>query len=261
MKTRTNKFYRSILAINFALFINIAIGATPPITPTAVTCPDAPVSNFIVDQGYGRVVNSDHHQELLQKALGNPGKGGLCNAKVFIVDKPFRLYRAYGKEYQKLGRWWGLSSPYVNSGFQTDADFSPMHTPIPSRIGTKAEYRTNFGVCPEWNTLDKVTSCPIKPGTLIVVGPGQSVDICTTDKDGKPVVSPEKPVAYPKSTTPIYNQVYVDNAPGYVFNPDGSQVKDLVSGYPITDPKVAQIDQINEGCQDYYPGSNPDLWK
>lgn len=275
MKTYTNKLYGALLAINFALFINVAIGATPPDDHSKLpTCPGENVYNFIADQGYGRHVDPTHvpdpeilhrAQDLMQKALGNPGQGGLCNAKVYIIDKPFRLYRAYGKDYQKIGGWWGLSSPYVTTKFP-EYYFSPEQDRptgyLPKSfegIGTKANYQANFGVCPSWNTLARVTSCPIKAGTLVVVGPGQSVDICDTDKDGNPVVAPQKPVAYPQNTTTIFNQVYVDNAPGYVFNPDGSKVLDPATGRQKMDPKLGEI-QIDQ-CEDYYPGSNPANWK
>ena len=50
---------------------------------------------------------------LLKTALGEPGKGSLCTAKVFEVQQPVRLFRVYNaaQPASLYGRWWSLQVP------------------------------------------------------------------------------------------------------------------------------------------------------
>ena len=91
---------------------------------------------------------------LLASAIGEPGKGALCMGKVFVVDKPVRVYRVWdaAKSYTLPGRWWSFSVP----------------------VGPRDTYRVANDICPEWSPLDIMSSCMIKSGTKIVIGPGQS---------------------------------------------------------------------------------------
>jgi hypothetical protein len=111
---------------------------------------------------------------LLAEALGASGKGGVCAGKVFIVQEELRVYRLWdsGRASSVYGRWWALTRPE----------------------GSRDAYRADYAICPAWSALDRLTSCTIRPGTPIVLGPTQSAT-CPTG-------------AYPKSAQ---TQVYVRN--------------------------------------------------
>lgn len=81
-------------------------------------------------------------------------KGGVCEAKVLAVTAPLTLYRAFdaGKPYTQFGGWWSLQPP----------------------SGTKAQYRADNAICPEWSPLDKVVACQVRPGSQLVIGTTQS---------------------------------------------------------------------------------------
>ncbi len=91
---------------------------------------------------------------LLGKAQMPSGKGGVCSAKVFTVTAPVVLYRVFdaGKPYTKFGGWWSLKRPG----------------------SSKADYRADNAICPDWSNLDRVTQCEIRPGSQVVLGTTQS---------------------------------------------------------------------------------------
>jgi len=93
-------------------------------------------------------------QALLKKSLGARTEGKLCTGKVFLAEKPVTVYRVWNsdKNYTIYGSWWSFDSPQ----------------------GPKIQYRKDNGICPSWSTLDRLSSCTIKVGAKIVVGPGQS---------------------------------------------------------------------------------------
>lgn len=94
--------------------------------------------------------------ELLNSALGEPGKGGLCQGQVYISTgiKKVTLYRAWNSTNPGsiYGNWWAFSRP----------------------SGKVAEYREDFEICYQWSPLDKLVTCELKAGTKVVVGNGQS---------------------------------------------------------------------------------------
>ncbi len=92
---------------------------------------------------------------LLSAAEGEFGKGKLCAGKVFEVQNPVNVYRVWDstRPYSVFGSWWSLSYPEEN----------------------RDSYRKQEDICPEWSALDRVTTCTLKIGTHIVIGPGQSV--------------------------------------------------------------------------------------
>jgi len=112
--------------------------------------------------------------ELLSKALGASGDGKLCTGRVYLVEQPVTVYRVWNsaKSYSVYGGWWSFDQPR----------------------GPKQEYRENNEICPSWSRLDRMTSCTIKIGTKIVVGPGQSANC--------------EDFTYPRSAV---NQVYIPN--------------------------------------------------
>ncbi len=102
--------------------------------------------------------------ELLAKAVGAPGAGGLCKGEVRRTTKvgttkvEVSVYRLYGGEAVQFGLWWAFGPPK----------------------GTAATYRAIYDICTEWNALTEAVICPLPIGALVVVGPGQSAD-CTTE--------------------------------------------------------------------------------
>jgi hypothetical protein len=110
-------------------------------------------------------------------AIGAPGKGALCEGKVFTVKQPVTVYRVFSASYETskragpLGAYWSFQKP----------------------AQTSAAYRAAYEICPEWNDLDTLNECTIDPGAKVVLGPGQSA----TCNDG---------ISYPASPA---NQVLV----------------------------------------------------
>lgn len=119
---------------------------------------------------------------LLAKAIGLPGKGALCKGAVFVAEKPVTVYRVWdsSKSYTLYGGWWSFDLPK----------------------GPREQYRVDNDICPEWSPLNIMSSCTIKVGTKIVVGPGQSAQ-CT-----QATVPP-----FPNNLLPAsaVNQVYIPN--------------------------------------------------
>lgn len=113
--------------------------------------------------------------ELLQLALGQPDKGQLCMGQVFVATAPVKVYRVWdqAKGYTLYGRWWSFMLP----------------------TGPAERYRAANAICPSWSVLNQMSSCTLKVGSKIVVGPGQSADC------GDGLVYPKSPV----------NQVFINN--------------------------------------------------
>lgn len=113
--------------------------------------------------------------ELLKSALGEPNKGQLCMGQVFVATAPVTVYRVWdqAKSYTLYGRWWSFNLPQ----------------------GPTEQYREENAICPGWSVLNQMSSCTLKVGSKIVVGPGQSADC------GEGLVYPQSAV----------NQVYINN--------------------------------------------------
>ena len=90
---------------------------------------------------------------LLSAALGRSGEGRICTGRVFRVQTPLPVYRVWdGSKANTFGEWWALEPPR----------------------GDREDYRRAYAVCPEWNALDHLAACTLKPGSTIVLGSGQS---------------------------------------------------------------------------------------
>lgn len=102
-------------------------------------------------------------------AVGQPGKGALCEAKVFTAKAPVRVYRAFSASYSTskragpLGSYWTFQKP----------------------SGKASEYRATYEICAEWNDLDMLNECTIEVGAKVVLGPGQSAQ-CEGGKEYAP---------------------------------------------------------------------------
>lgn len=98
-------------------------------------------------------------------SIGAPGKGSLCEGKVFTAKEPVTVYRVFSASWKtsKLagptGAYWTLEKP----------------------SGTAAQYRTTYEICQEWNDLDMLNECKIEKGAKVILGPGQSA---TCEKSG-----------------------------------------------------------------------------
>lgn len=175
------QFYSPQLWILLAASLLAGCSTLPSSTPSK---PTQTVTTLTTDQttdcvgsiqapAIGLEATSD--PELLQSALGQPDKGQLCMGQVFVATAPVTVYRVWdqAKSYTLYGRWWSFSLPQ----------------------GPTDHYREANAICPGWSVLNQMSSCTLKVGSKIVVGPGQSADC----GDG---------LIYPKSAV---NQVYINN--------------------------------------------------
>lgn len=117
-------------------------------------------------------------QTLLNNALGEAGKGKLCQGKVYQVkpDQQLTIYRAWNSTNpgSQFGQWWAASQP----------------------SGKVAIYREQYEICYQWSPLDKMTQCTLKAGSKLVIGNGQSA-VCS------------QYLTYPVSAS---QQLYIENA-------------------------------------------------
>lgn len=107
---------------------------------------------------------------MLALALGASLKGGICAGKVFKVNQPLQVYRLWDGRVaaSQYGSWWALTRP----------------------SGSRDAYRKDYGICPNWSELNRLTACSVKPGAIIVIGSTQSVQC----DDGSYGVSPASQV-------------------------------------------------------------------
>jgi hypothetical protein len=97
---------------------------------------------------------------LLASAIGAPGAGQLCAGTVFQATGQVKVYRVYdsSKPYTLYQRWWTFALP----------------------VYPREKYQLDHDICPEWSPLNIMSSCTIKVGTKVVVGPSQSVQCTST---------------------------------------------------------------------------------
>ncbi|AXE29805.1 hypothetical protein DK842_07835 [Chromobacterium phragmitis] len=162
---------RSLFLASFGLLL-AACSTTPPPQLTQPGCVGG-----VAPPPAG--MRAAQNAELLAKAVGVPGKGGLCEGAVYQQDGATAgaiVYRVWdsAKPGSRLGRWWSFHKPQ----------------------GTVAQYQAANAICPAWSQLNSVVRCQLKAGAQVAVGPGQSAD-CAPD----PALPP----------SPV-NQVYVPNS-------------------------------------------------
>lgn len=90
---------------------------------------------------------------LQAQAIRAPDRGGARCASTFRL-KPGRRAassRVFGGSAWRYGPWWAIGP--------TGADSSA--------------YRAAYGICPAWNGLDSLLSCPLAEGARFAIGPGQ----------------------------------------------------------------------------------------
>ncbi|WP_221797475.1 hypothetical protein [Oceanobacter mangrovi] len=146
----------TLLVVSSLLLTGCALTATKPALPPQALVADANgcVGSTELPAMLAGKLTPASNDDLLQQALGEPGKGGLCKAAVYQVTEAFTLYRAWNSTYSgsRLGSWWAYQQP----------------------AGLVAGYRENYEICYQWSPIDKLVRCTIKAGTQVVIGPGQS---------------------------------------------------------------------------------------
>jgi hypothetical protein len=81
---------------------------------------------------------------------------------------PLRVYRVYSTAPGKAGPdglYWAPAAPR----------------------GSRADYRRDYVICPEWNDLERVRTCTVRPWALVAVGPGAAAKC----KDGTVLAASE----------------------------------------------------------------------
>ncbi|PKH01400.1 hypothetical protein CXF72_17165 [Psychromonas sp. MB-3u-54] len=116
--------------------------------------------------------------QMLQRALGEPELGKLCQGKVYQLKQgqTLPLYRSWNSTNpnSQMGSWWAFNKP----------------------TGKVSLYRNDYEICYQWSPLDKLTQCQLKAGAKVVIGNGQSAQ-CSDY------------LSYPVSAV---QQVYIENS-------------------------------------------------
>jgi hypothetical protein len=95
-------------------------------------------------------------------AIKAAGQGGVSAALVIRLSQDMPVYRMWNgpqaANNNRLGSWWAFDAP----------------------AGTREGYRRAYEICGGWNELQWVAACTLKQGTVVVIGPGQSVspEVC-----------------------------------------------------------------------------------
>jgi hypothetical protein len=117
-----------------------------PVCLGSSTIPESMASDFVLTDD----------ETLLNKTLGKPQKGKLCQGLVYKSKKNSQIviYRAWNSTNpnSQFGKWWAFQKP----------------------TGEISQYRSGYEICYQWSPLDKLVSCTLKEGTKVVVGTGQS---------------------------------------------------------------------------------------
>ncbi len=97
--------------------------------------------------------------------------GSLAKARLYEAGPaaaPLRVYRVYSTAPGKAGPdglYWAPAAPR----------------------GSRADYRRDYVICPEWNDLERVRTCTVRPWALVAVGPGAAAKC----KDGTVLAASE----------------------------------------------------------------------
>lgn len=128
-------------------------------------------------------------------AAGVPGEGKVTKPYVVRLTRDMPVYRlwagptvldAQGRT-SRIGQWWTFDPP----------------------TGTLASFRRRYEVCEKWDTLRWVAQCTLRRGSVVAIGPGQSVSEQTCEKTGE---------SYPANERNF--QVYIHDAWKRTGQPD-----------------------------------------
>jgi hypothetical protein len=126
----------------------------------------------------------------LSTAVKPAGAGGVSEGLVVRATADIPVYRLwsgpdvmYGQYTNRQGRWWSADTPH----------------------GSVVQYRIDYEICGQWNTLAYGERCTLKKGAVVAIGPGQSVSAETCkDPSGK---YDSRNESYPAS--PAHWQIYI----------------------------------------------------
>ena len=146
-----------ILLLTFLIVLLNACSTTVPISEQAQhQC----LGNVELPLEMAGAFDPVEDQALLNAALGMPGKGKLCQGRVYQAKKntDISIYRIWNSSNpnSRLGKWWSASFP----------------------DGKIAKYRYDYEICYQWSPLDKMTHCQLQAGSKVVVGTGQNA-VCS----------------------------------------------------------------------------------
>lgn len=93
------------------------------------------------------------------------GAGGISQALVVELTEDLPVWRVWSgpPKTNRIGRWWSYDAPQ----------------------GPVADYRRNYEICQAWNDLKWVARCSLRKGSVVAIGPGQSVSEATCGQAGE----------------------------------------------------------------------------
>lgn len=105
--------------------------------------------------------DADYARAQVDGAVKPAGQGGISEALVVRLTADVPVYRMWNGPDKKdargftnrIGQWWGYDAPK----------------------GKVEQYRVDFEICNGWNDLTWVATCTLKAGSVVAIGPGQSV--------------------------------------------------------------------------------------
>ena len=103
----------------------------------------------------------DYARAVVASAIKPAGQGGVYAALVVRITEEIPVYRMWNGPAKtdargntnRLGGWWSYDAP----------------------AGPVGKYRTDYEICLGWNELAWVATCTLKKGSVVAIGPGQSV--------------------------------------------------------------------------------------
>lgn len=119
-----------------------------------------------------KVGEADYARAEVAGAVKPAGQGGISQALVVKLTADVPVYRMWSGPTKKnaqgftnrIGQWWSYDAPK----------------------GSRDDYRKNYEICDGWNDLTWVATCTLKAGSVVAIGPGQSVTAETCgDPTGK----------------------------------------------------------------------------
>lgn len=157
----------------FAIALFLAACPKAPPAPV-VEVPAAPVPLSNEDPDYARAD--------VASAIKPAGQGGISEGIVLRVTEDTPVYRLWsGPEKvdargytNRIGQWWTFEAP----------------------AGSQADYRVAYEICAGWNDLTWVATCTLKAGSVVAVGPGQSVSAETCGSDESYPANPAAPQVF-----------------------------------------------------------------
>jgi hypothetical protein len=115
--------------------------------------------------------DADYARAVVTSAIKPAGQGGVSEALVIKLTQDIPVWRmwngpakldAYGRT-NRIGGWWAYDAPK----------------------GSAAQYRSNYEICKNWNDLTWVAKCTLAKGSVVAIGPGQSVSDATCGVSGE----------------------------------------------------------------------------